>query len=81
MVTKEFTVHQEECLASKKEVKEDQLTYFPKEAVFIGQWDPAAALPNNDLPFEPRMIDKKGIIETAVKKCRPIADELPSTHS
>ena len=27
------------------------------------------------------MIDRTGILETGIKKCRPISDELTSTHS
>ena len=47
LVEKEFSIKYEETIAPRKTCDKDKPTYFPKQAVFVGQWDHLSCYHNN----------------------------------
>ena len=47
LISKEFTIKFHETISSRKTGKKDGLIYFPKQAVFVGQWDARKCFQNN----------------------------------
>ena len=81
MVKHEFTVHHEESMQPEKDHKKDELIYFPKEVVFIGQWDPDTTPANKPKRCNSKFVDVKGEFKDLSPKMKEQGDELRSTTS